>query len=101
MISQPKKYKISILGESYSIVTDETEEHIVRAASLVDTYMQEIAQKLGSGDIKKLAVLAGLQSSSKLLHSEIMLAQERERYSRLETLLKVINLDELAEEHNI
>ena len=101
MISQPKKYKISILGESYSIVTDETEEHIVRSASLVDTYMQEIAQKLGSADIKKLAVLAALQSSSKLLHYESMLAKEQERYSRLETLLKVINLDELVEEHNI
>lgn len=74
-----KKYKVTIFGDSYGLVTDEAEEHIVQAASLVDAHMTEIASRIESVDGKKLAVLAALQIASKLRQSELVIAQTHEK----------------------
>jgi len=83
MTKQAKKIKITIFEESYGLVTDESEAHILQAASLVDTQMKEIAKHLGTLDLKKLAVLVALQTMSKLLHAERKIEVENKIQERI------------------
>jgi len=65
-----KKCKVSIFGEHYILVTDETEEHLQAAALVVDRVMRDIASKSQLTDSKRIAVLAALQITSKELLSQ-------------------------------
>lgn len=68
-----KKYKVSIFGESYTLVSDEPEEHLVLAAQHVDELMRQLAEKTGLSDTKRIAVLASLQIACKLKSVEVIL----------------------------
>ncbi|HZW61886.1 MAG TPA: cell division protein ZapA [Candidatus Babeliales bacterium] len=59
--------KVTIFGESYSLITSESTEHIIQAAQLVDSVMKEIASKASNADNTKCAVLAALRLASKSL----------------------------------
>ncbi len=83
MTKDAKKYKITIFGDSFTIVTDESEEHIMHAALRVETQMKELAERLGATDVKRLAMLASFQIVSKLLHLELYLEQENQLASKL------------------
>lgn len=65
-----KKCKVSIFGEHYVLITDETEEHLHAAAHMVDQVMRDIASKSQLTDSKRIAVLAALQLTSKELLSQ-------------------------------
>jgi cell division protein ZapA len=73
MTVETKKYKVDIFGDSFTIVTDEPEEHVIESAKLVDSLMREISEKTQLSDIKKLAIFTAFQISSKLgkLESEV------------------------------
>ncbi len=67
MSKELKKYKVTIAGESYFLVSDEPEEHIKYVADRVDEQMRTIAQSGHSDDPQRLAVLVALQSTSKMM----------------------------------
>ena len=69
-MSKPRNYKIVIFQDVYTVLSDESEEHVMQAANLVDLFMQEIAKKSNSTDGKKIAVLAALQIASSLVALE-------------------------------
>lgn len=82
MMKTKKSYKVTIFGDQYTLMSDESEQHVVQAAAIVDAIMKEIAQKSKISDPKKYAVFAALQLASKLtiLESEVRsndLAKER------------------------
>ena len=83
-----KKYKVSIFGESYSLVSDEPEEHLVFSAQYVDEVMKNIADKSGISDQKRIAVLTALQLASRLKNYERLLEsysqKEHQLVSRIE-----------------
>lgn len=56
-----KKYTVSILGENYSLLSDEASDTVLRAAHVVDSCMQEILAKSPSLDKAKVAVLTALR----------------------------------------
>lgn len=62
-----KKFKITIGGESYFLVSDEPEERVRTVARLVDGQMKAIGQLGHSDDPKRVAVLVALQCASKML----------------------------------
>lgn len=64
-----KTVHVSIFDESYSLVTDESEILLHKAASLVDERMRKIA-RAGFQDIQKIAVLVALQVTHELLVSK-------------------------------
>lgn len=73
MTKDVKKYKMTIAGESYFLVSDEPEERINRVAQYVDDHMRRIAQLGHADDPQRLAVLVALQTTSKMLeYSELM-----------------------------
>jgi cell division protein ZapA len=86
MNTSAKKYKVTIFGESYTLVSDESEKHIVDAALQVDKLMSDIA-RAGVTDVKKVAVLVALQFSSELKHLKQDLELHTLEQDRLTTLL--------------
>ena len=83
-----KSLKITILGKSFFIVTDEDTEDILQAASLVDFLMQEKLEKSPSGNESKMALITALQIATDLKKS----LREFHQYKKdTEGLLSFIN----------
>lgn len=61
-----KKTKVSIFGETYVLLSDESEEHINAVVQEVDDLMRVIASKSEISDSKKIAVLTAVQFASQL-----------------------------------
>lgn len=76
-----KSCKVHIFGDEYSLMSDESSEHIVQAAQVVDSLMREISEKSAALNEKKVAVLAALRMASKiaLLESEIAAEKHKEQ----------------------
>jgi len=64
------KYTVEVFGEHYQLVSDETHEHLAQVSARVDTLMRDIARKMDSAEVKKVAVLAALQLASALVYFE-------------------------------
>ncbi|MFI5332805.1 MAG: cell division protein ZapA [Candidatus Babeliales bacterium] len=87
MINKNKQCKVHIFGDEYSLVSNESEEHIKAAAHLVDSLIRDIAHKGSVHQDKKVVVLAALQLASKALLLEQELADKKLQEERLATLL--------------
>ncbi|OQA35982.1 MAG: Cell division protein ZapA [Candidatus Dependentiae bacterium ADurb.Bin331] len=72
MTREAKKYTVQILGESYTLVSDEAESHFMEAVSRVDALMNQLSAAVGKGQEKRIAVLAALQ----LAHNQVALESE-------------------------
>jgi cell division protein ZapA (FtsZ GTPase activity inhibitor) len=69
-MNEAKNYTIEILGDQYTIVSDEVEEHIAQTAAYVNRLLQEILSHDASVDHKKAVVLTALRITSNLIHLE-------------------------------
>lgn len=82
-----KKYKVTIAGDMYTLVSDESEEKVLALAAMVDALISDISKKAGVFDVRKTAVFAALQLASTNRTLEQALASHAETSSRLHTLL--------------
>ena len=64
-----KTLEVIIVGEPYTLVTDESEEHILHAAQITDSTIRNI-ERAGINDQKRVVVLAALQIASQFLKME-------------------------------
>lgn len=87
MSTQARKYKVTIFGESYTLVSDEPEQHVVESARNVDSLMSAISRDSGIVDVKKLAVLVSLQLASELRHLKTGNEALKNERNRLDSLL--------------
>lgn len=87
-VSELKKYKVSIFGQSYVLSSDEPEDQLIAAAQLVDNAMNQISQSTKITDSSKIAVIVALQLASKNL-SAIDLVEKQDQYS--EKLIDLID----------
>lgn len=83
MNSESKRYKVTIFGDKYSLVSDQGNEGIEKITRQVDALMQEIAQKSGSVDTRSIAVLAALQLAGKLSEVEMRYQQAENNVYRI------------------
>jgi len=70
MKKEKTPYRVNILDEHYSLVSDEPAELVFNAAHIVNSLMKEVALKNAGNigvDIKKIAILAALQLASQLV----------------------------------
>jgi cell division protein ZapA len=73
--------KVQIFGQTYSIAGDLDPAYVERLAAFVDAKMQAIAQRTGTVDTQKAAVLAALAIADEL-HSTQRERGEREQLLR-------------------
>ncbi len=76
------RVKVSICDTSYSLIGDEDESHVFRAAAYVDTAMRA-ALEAGVVEREKAAVLVALQLASKVLKREELAHHQIEESRRL------------------
>lgn len=88
-----KKCKVSIFGESYSLITDEPEDHLQKAVHLVDSCMRDIACKTEITDTKSIAVLVALQVASKALASNNVIYKQQEYMDMLINLINSVDIN--------
>lgn len=80
---KPTSYKLSIGGDHYCIVSDESPDAIHKAALLVDSMVKEIATKASHVEEKRVATLAALQIATQLVLLESMVATNHQRQQKL------------------
>ena len=81
MISEPKQYSVTIFNEEYTIVSDESEQHVTEATQLVNSVIQEITAKAPTMDPKRVAVLAAIRLASNVVsldEQQLMRKQKEE-----------------------
>lgn len=87
MMSKNKHCKVHIFGDEYSLITNESEEHVKAAAAMVDALIKEIASKASVHQDKKVVVLAALQIASKMILLEQERADQKQQEERALALL--------------
>lgn len=91
-----KKYKVSIFGESYNIISDEPEEQVFAVAQQVDYCMKDISNRSSSQDAKRIAVLTALQFASKHVFSTSKIDSYEKAAEKLIDVIDV-SLSEMSE----
>lgn len=88
--SKKKNYKVQIFGDQYTLVSDEAEDSLIKAATLVDEIMQSISKSYQIADSSKIAVLTALR----IVHKSIILEEELDRNEqKMAVLVNLIDQD--------
>lgn len=86
MKQEMKKYTVTIVGQTYTLLGDESEVDVIRAASKVDSFMKEIVQKSShTNNNYNGAVLAALKLALQVV------ALESEQENGTQALKKLID----------
>lgn len=88
MNKETKKYTVNIFGDQYVLVSNEPQDHIMTVAATVDALMRDIAETSNLSDGKKVAVLAALQITDKVVALETAAQREKIRHEALSTLIE-------------
>lgn len=81
-MKQAQHYKVVIFNTEYTLVSDETKEHIQQTVQRVDSLMK-IAQQANTTNQTKIAVFVALQLASELLHAHQHTVQLTENHKKL------------------
>ncbi len=88
MMSVPlHKYTVHILGEPYTVITDEAELHVNASAEMVDRIMQEITARASGIDTQRIAVLGALRLASDCLKAQFRSTEYEHEHERLGRLI--------------
>jgi cell division protein ZapA len=83
MSARKSVVRVTIMGEDYTIRSDETPEHTRAVAQYVDEMIRKVMNAGAAVESRKGAILAALQITSELFHAR---AAPREVAERLEVL---------------
>jgi cell division protein ZapA (FtsZ GTPase activity inhibitor) len=78
-----KKYTVTIFGEAYTLVGDESEADVVKASYVVDTIMREILNKTPHTGSYHVAVLTALKLSLQLITLESVQENNKQAVKKL------------------
>jgi cell division protein ZapA len=67
MTSKKSSVKVSIVGEDFTVRSDDPPEHTMSAAAHVDRTIRSVSIGPGAADPRKAAILAALQITDELL----------------------------------
>ena len=81
MVAEAKKYKVFILGETYSLVSDEPEEIVNRSFALIEELINDISIKSSTLTGNKIVAFALIKAALKanIFLSELDSYKEREK----------------------
>lgn len=79
--------RVTIFGQTYSLLAQGDPAELQAAADTVDELMQSISAKAPTADSTRIAVLACLHMAGRLRHLESDLAQVRDKSEAISELL--------------
>ena len=83
-----RSYTVVVLEDSYTIASDESEEHVAETANYVHVLMQEYVSKMPHMPLKTVAVFAALKLASTMLKQEVALQQHTDKQENLLLLVE-------------
>lgn len=83
MMQDTKKYKVSILNETYSLVSDESEQLILKSVETANAILTDIMQKAPSLGTRQSATLALLKVAINLNKLQDELTSYRQKEEEL------------------
>ena len=87
MVAEAKKYKVSILGETYSLVSDESEEVVNRSFALIEELINDISTKSSTLAGSKIVAFALIKAALKANIVLFELDSYKKKEKRLEEIL--------------
>jgi len=87
MKTNTETYKVLIHGDEYQLVSDESHEHVLKAAERVDALVRELNAQASHIDKRRVALLAALQLASELVHAQDALSSHQEKEDALVALI--------------
>ena len=90
MTNEKKRYKVTIFGQDYTLISSDPEEQVREAARLVDETMREIAGKSVSIDQQKIATLAALHMATSVVQAKVTAARQVQRHQALVASIDVL-----------
>ena len=87
MVAEAKKYKVSILGETYSLVSDESEEVVNRSFALIEELINDISTKSSTLTGSKIVAFALIKAALKANIVLFELDSYKKKEKRLEEIL--------------
>jgi len=94
MTIEPKRYKVIIGGEVYSLVSDEAQELVEKAVAQANSLLQDIGTKANLLDARKIALLALLQTELERTRLQAMMdglcSKEASMAQTIERMLSVV-----------
>lgn len=87
MVAEAKKYKVSILGETYSLVSDEPEEVVNRSFLLIEELINDISTKSSTLAGSKIVAFALIKAALKANIVLFELDSYKKKEKRLEDIL--------------
>ncbi len=83
----PKKCKVSIFNETYSLVSDEPETHIYESAELVNKLLREAVEAHPLASINHSLVLIALRLASNSIKLDLEKASHKKNQERLQDFI--------------
>lgn len=83
MNGEPKKYKVSIMGDSYLIASDEDGSSLEKAAAHLDHMIRTLAHQAPMTELKRLIILIALQNVHEKMKLEQHINEKTKRLSQL------------------
>lgn len=93
MIGSTLKYKVTLLGQSYTFVSDEAEDTVHAALHLVEATLNEIVTQTSCADKQKVALLTAVNLALKQVHLEHGVALQADQQAKLMSLLTHVDID--------
>jgi cell division protein ZapA (FtsZ GTPase activity inhibitor) len=88
MKKEIQSYSVVILGDTYTIASNESEEHVAQAANNVHILMQEYVSKMPHVPLKTIAIFAALKLASTALKQEVALKEQSSKHDSLVLLIE-------------
>jgi len=91
MMNITQKYKVTLMGQSYTIISDELEQDILEAAKLVEKAMREATVQSAVSDNNKITLLAALNLALRAAQVERKMFENIGHQSKLIDLIAEVN----------
>ncbi len=83
MISDSKKHQIEILGQNYTIISDETDSDIEKIVYMVNSFLKEIISKSPQIDHTKAIVFVALKLANNTIKLENLISNYEEYNTKI------------------
>lgn len=87
MMQEAKKYKVSILGETYSLISDEPEKLVNETVEFINETIQEITSKSSGLQDTKIMAFALIKAALKRSLINFELETLKESINKMESFL--------------
>lgn len=92
MMRAVQKYKVTLLGQPYTFVSDEAEALVQAAIQLLETTVKDVAGQSASGEMHKVALLSALSLALQHVQLQQDVAAHNDQQAKLMSLLTDVDL---------